>query len=79
MSIWTDLTDIDFRLDWINAGGVKTRALIAGEGEDVIFMHGTSGHQINQIPIMRSPSTASMCSTIWMLRVLKRHISPVNP
>ncbi|MBT3671539.1 MAG: alpha/beta fold hydrolase [Porticoccaceae bacterium] len=44
MSIWTDLTDIDFRLDWINAGGVKTRALIAGEGEDVIFMHGTSGH-----------------------------------
>lgn len=44
MSIWTDLTDIEFRLDWINAGGVKTRALIAGEGEDVIFMHGTSGH-----------------------------------
>ena len=44
MSIWTDLTDIDFRLDWINGGGVKTRALIAGEGEDVIFMHGTSGH-----------------------------------
>ena len=44
MSIWTDLTGIAFKLDFIDAGGIKTRALIAGEGEDVIFMHGTSGH-----------------------------------
>lgn len=44
MSIWNDLTGISFKLDFVDAGGVKTRALIAGEGEDVIFMHGTSGH-----------------------------------
>ena len=44
MSIWTDLTGIEFALKFIDANGVKTRALIAGEGEDVIFMHGTSGH-----------------------------------
>ncbi|MEM6483850.1 MAG: alpha/beta fold hydrolase [Pseudomonadota bacterium] len=44
MSIWTDLTGIPFSLNYVDAGGVKTRALIAGEGEDVIFMHGTSGH-----------------------------------
>lgn len=44
MSIWTDLTGIPFRIDFVNAGDIKTRALIAGNGEDVIFMHGTSGH-----------------------------------
>lgn len=46
MSIWTDLTGIPFSLDFVDAGGVPTRALIAGpeDGEHVIFMHGTSGH-----------------------------------
>lgn len=44
MSIWTDLTGIAFRIDFVPAGDIATRALIAGEGEDVIFMHGTSGH-----------------------------------
>ena len=44
MSIWTDLTGIPFQLDYVDAGGINTRALIAGKGEDVIFMHGTSGH-----------------------------------
>ena len=44
MSVWTDLTGIPFKVEWIDAGGLKTRALIAGEGEDIIFMHGTSGH-----------------------------------
>lgn len=44
MSIWTDLTGISFRMHFVDAGDVSTRALTAGEGEDVIFMHGTSGH-----------------------------------
>jgi len=44
MSIWTDLSGIEFTVKFINAAGVKTRALIAGEGEDVLFLHGTSGH-----------------------------------
>ncbi len=46
MSIWTDLTGTAFCLDYVDAGGVPTRALIAGpeDGTDVIFLHGTSGH-----------------------------------
>lgn len=53
MTIWTDLTGIPFRLEFVDAGGVPTRALIAGPDDDldaagdvpeVIFLHGTSGH-----------------------------------
>ena len=44
MSIWTDLTGIEFAVKKIDAGGVSTRALIAGDGEDVLMLHGTSGH-----------------------------------
>ena len=46
MTIWTDLTGIAFCLDYVDAGGISTRALRAGppEGQDVIFLHGTSGH-----------------------------------
>lgn len=44
MSIWTDLTPIPFSLSYVDAGGVRTRSLQAGEGETVIFLHGTSGH-----------------------------------
>lgn len=44
MSIWTDLTPTPFCVTYVDAGGVSTRALVAGEGEDAIFLHGTSGH-----------------------------------
>lgn len=44
MTIWTDLTPTPFCVTQVDAGGVSTRALIAGEGEDAIFLHGTSGH-----------------------------------
>jgi 2-hydroxy-6-oxonona-2,4-dienedioate hydrolase len=53
MTIWTDLTGISFHLEVVDAGGVPTRALIAGpdlgvdaDGDvpEVIFLHGTSGH-----------------------------------
>ena len=44
MTIWTDLLGLEFEVRMIDAAGVKTRALIAGEGEPVIFLHGTSGH-----------------------------------
>ncbi|WP_052670035.1 alpha/beta fold hydrolase [Nitriliruptor alkaliphilus] len=44
MSIWLDLTPHPFCIEYVDAGGVRTRALTAGEGEDVIFLHGTSGH-----------------------------------
>lgn len=46
MSIWTRLATTDYRLAYLDAGGVRTRALQAGpgEGEPVVFLHGTSGH-----------------------------------
>ena len=44
MTIWTDLLGLEFEVKHVDAKGVPTRALIAGEGEDVIMMHGTSGH-----------------------------------
>lgn len=44
MSIWTDLLGLDYCVTTVDAGGVPTRALQAGSGEDVIFLHGTSGH-----------------------------------
>ena len=43
MTIWTDLT-VPFRVERVDVDGVGTRALVAGEGEDVLFLHGTSGH-----------------------------------
>lgn len=44
MSIWTDLAGVDHAVRFVNAGGVRTRALQAGTGEAVVFLHGTSGH-----------------------------------
>lgn len=44
MTIWTDLTGIGYSIDFVDAGGLRTRALRAGSGEDIIFLHGTSGH-----------------------------------
>ena len=42
MTIWHDLLGLEFQVKHVDAKGIKTRALIAGEGEDVIMMHGTS-------------------------------------
>jgi 2-hydroxy-6-oxonona-2,4-dienedioate hydrolase len=46
VSIWTDLSPVPFRLDYVEAGGVRTRTLRAGDpaAEPVVFLHGTSGH-----------------------------------
>lgn len=44
MTIWTDLSDTAFSVDFVDAGGLRTRTLRAGKGAPVIFLHGTSGH-----------------------------------
>jgi 2-hydroxy-6-oxonona-2,4-dienedioate hydrolase len=44
MTVWTDLTGSPYSIAFTDAGGVPTRSLIAGAGEDVIMLHGTSGH-----------------------------------
>jgi 2-hydroxy-6-oxonona-2,4-dienedioate hydrolase len=44
MTIWAELAGTDFRVTTVDAGGIPTRSLQAGDGEPVIFLHGTSGH-----------------------------------
>lgn len=44
MTIWSELADVEFKLYYVNAGGIKTRVLEAGNGEPLILLHGTGGH-----------------------------------
>ncbi|RKN12821.1 alpha/beta fold hydrolase [Streptomyces radicis] len=44
MSIWTELGDVEFAVEYVEAAGLRTRSLRAGSGEPVIMLHGTSGH-----------------------------------
>ena len=44
MSIWTGLANLRFRQTFYDAKGIRTRAIEAGEGEPLIFLHGTGGH-----------------------------------
>ena len=44
MTIWTDLANIEFKLHYVDANGIKTRVLEAGEGTPLILLHGTGGH-----------------------------------
>jgi 2-hydroxy-6-oxonona-2,4-dienedioate hydrolase len=46
MSIWSALASLDYRHTFVDAGGIRTRAVQAGpkDGEHVVFLHGTSGH-----------------------------------
>ncbi|ASV67374.1 alpha/beta hydrolase [Cytobacillus sp. FSL W7-1323] len=44
MSIWNDLADIEFKLHFVDADGVKTRVLESGTGEPLLLLHGTGGH-----------------------------------
>ncbi len=44
MSIWTDLMGHEVKQTFYDAGGVRTRAIEAGSGPALIFLHGTGGH-----------------------------------
>jgi 2-hydroxy-6-oxonona-2,4-dienedioate hydrolase len=44
MSIWSDLANIEFKLHFVDANGIRTRVLEAGEGTPLILLHGTGGH-----------------------------------
>ncbi|WP_213453526.1 alpha/beta fold hydrolase [Rhizomonospora bruguierae] len=67
MTIWTDLTGVPFSLDYVDAGGVRTRTLRAGEGEAVIFLHGTSGHLEAFIRNIPAHARQFACHAIDML------------
>jgi 2-hydroxy-6-oxonona-2,4-dienedioate hydrolase len=44
VTIWTDLITTDHAVRFVDAGGLRTRSLTAGQGEAVVMLHGTSGH-----------------------------------
>jgi 2-hydroxy-6-oxonona-2,4-dienedioate hydrolase len=44
MTIWTDLAEVEFKLYFLDAKGIKTRVLEAGNGDPLILLHGTGGH-----------------------------------
>ncbi|MBM9464202.1 alpha/beta hydrolase [Aeromicrobium sp. YIM 150415] len=44
MTIWTELRNVAFTVDYVDAGGLRTRSLRAGQGEPIVMLHGTSGH-----------------------------------
>jgi 2-hydroxy-6-oxonona-2,4-dienedioate hydrolase len=46
VTIWTELSPLAFRVEYVDANGVRTRALRAGDPDApaVVFLHGTSGH-----------------------------------
>jgi 2-hydroxy-6-oxonona-2,4-dienedioate hydrolase len=43
-TIWTDLMQGAFEVKFYDAGGIRTRTVVAGKGEPLIFLHGTGGH-----------------------------------
>ncbi|MDD2704713.1 MAG: alpha/beta hydrolase [Acidocella sp.] len=43
-SLWSAVAGGEFKLHYINANGVRTRAIEAGEGPVQILLHGVSGH-----------------------------------
>ena len=46
-SMWSELCQVSFRQDWIDAAGVRTRFLASGEQAEnhpLILLHGTGGH-----------------------------------
>jgi 2-hydroxy-6-oxonona-2,4-dienedioate hydrolase len=44
VSIWGELADVDHRLFHVDVRGVRTRVLQAGDGPDLVLLHGTGGH-----------------------------------
>jgi 2-hydroxy-6-oxonona-2,4-dienedioate hydrolase len=52
VTLWTELIQTPHELRYVDAGGVRTRALVAGRGEPVVFLHGVSGHLETYIPTL---------------------------
>jgi 2-hydroxy-6-oxonona-2,4-dienedioate hydrolase len=49
-TFWEDLMDIPYEMRFTDAGGVRTRSLVAGEGIPVMMLHGLSGHLETFVP-----------------------------
>ena len=43
-TLWSHLAGVAFRQHYVDAGGVRTRVIEAGDGPPLILLHGTGGH-----------------------------------
>ena len=67
-TIWAELAGTDLTLDHVDAGGVPTRSLRTGAGEEhVVFLHGTSGHLEAFTRNLRAHGEHYRCHAIDML------------
>src|SRR6202007_479737 len=69
MSIWTELVGLDYRPGYVDAGGIRTRAVQTGpeDGEHVVFLHGTSGHLEAFVRNLPAHAQRYRCHAIDML------------
>jgi 2-hydroxy-6-oxonona-2,4-dienedioate hydrolase len=67
MTIWNELLDLDVETSTVTANGVPTRSLQAGDGDAVIFLHGTSGHLEAFARNIRAHAAHYRCHAIDML------------
>jgi 2-hydroxy-6-oxonona-2,4-dienedioate hydrolase len=69
MSIWTALSELEYRHTFVDAGGIRTRAVQAGpeDGEHVVFLHGTSGHLEAFVRNLPAHAQRYRCHAIDML------------
>lgn len=67
-TIWTELAGTEFSLGYVDAGGVRTRSLRTGAGDEhLIFLHGTSGHLEAFARNLRAHGASYQCHAIDML------------
>ena len=67
MTFWNELLGVAFEMTYVSAMGVRTRALRAGKGEPVVFLHGISGHLETFLPVIRSHAERYAVHAIDML------------
>lgn len=67
MTMWSDLAECAFELGFVDAAGIRTRSLRAGSGEDIVFLHGTSGHLEAFVRNIPAHSAQFRCHAIDLL------------
>lgn len=67
MTFWTDLITTEHTVRFTHAGGLRTRSLVAGQGDAVIMLHGTSGHLEAFVRNVPSISRRYACHAVDMM------------